>query len=37
VGRTFRVGEQRTQSRDHPVRLGFPESRYLKCLVLSLG
>jgi 23S rRNA (cytosine1962-C5)-methyltransferase len=36
VGRQFRLVETRTQSRDHPVRLGFPESRYLKCVVLSL-
>lgn len=34
--RTFRILEIRTQSRDHPIRLGFPESRYLKCLVLEL-
>jgi 23S rRNA (cytosine1962-C5)-methyltransferase len=26
--------EVRGQSRDHPVRLGMPESSYLKCLVL---
>jgi 23S rRNA (cytosine1962-C5)-methyltransferase len=36
VGRVFRVVETRTQSPDHPVRLGFPESRYLKCVILSL-
>ena len=35
VGRSFRLVETRTQSGDHPVRLGFPESRYLKCAVLS--
>ena len=33
--RTFRVLERRRQSGDHPVRLGFPESLYLKCLVLE--
>lgn len=37
VGRSFRVVERREQSKDHPVRLGFPESHYLKCLVLALG
>lgn len=28
------VVEQRTQARDHPVLLGVPETRYLKCLIL---
>ncbi len=28
------VVEQRTQGRDHPVLLGVPETRYLKCLIL---
>lgn len=28
------VVERRGQSRDHPVRLGMPESAYLKCLIL---
>ena len=27
--------ERRGQGPDHPVRLGFPESRYLKCLLLA--
>lgn len=31
AGRTFRVLERRTQAPDHPIRLGFPESHYLKC------
>ncbi|MBN2496083.1 MAG: class I SAM-dependent rRNA methyltransferase [Deltaproteobacteria bacterium] len=35
-GRTLQVLERRSQSRDHPVRLGFPESRYLKCFVLRV-
>jgi 23S rRNA (cytosine1962-C5)-methyltransferase len=35
VGREFRVLERRAQSRDHPVRLGFPESHYLKCVILG--
>jgi 23S rRNA (cytosine1962-C5)-methyltransferase len=26
--------ERRGQSRDHPVRIGMPESRYLKCMIL---
>ena len=30
AGRTARVIDKRTQSRDHPIRLGFPESHYLK-------
>jgi 23S rRNA (cytosine1962-C5)-methyltransferase len=34
--RTVRLIEKRAQSRDHPIRLGFPESHYLKCLVLSV-
>lgn len=33
--RAMRLVERRSQSRDHPVRLGFPESRYLKCLILT--
>jgi len=28
------VVEQRTQGRDHPVLLGVPETKYLKCLIL---
>ena len=32
--RSFRVLERRTQASCHPIRLGFPESQYLKCLVL---
>jgi len=34
AGRAFRVAERRGASADHPERLGFPESRYLKCAVL---
>jgi 23S rRNA (cytosine1962-C5)-methyltransferase len=34
AGRTFRVAERRGASIDHPERVGFPESRYLKCAVL---
>lgn len=36
AGRTVQVLERRSQSRDHPERLGFPESRYLKCYILGL-
>jgi 23S rRNA (cytosine1962-C5)-methyltransferase len=32
---TFRLIEKRTQSADHPILLTFPESFYLKCLVLE--
>jgi len=28
------IVEKRTQARDHPVLLGVPETRYLKCLIL---
>jgi len=34
--RSARVLARHTQSRDHPIRLGFPESQYLKCLVLNV-
>jgi 23S rRNA (cytosine1962-C5)-methyltransferase len=37
VRRDFVVLERRTQATDHPVRLCFPESRYLKCVVLRLA
>jgi 23S rRNA (cytosine1962-C5)-methyltransferase len=33
--RNLRLIEQRTQSRDHPVVLGIPETKYLKCVVLQ--
>jgi 23S rRNA (cytosine1962-C5)-methyltransferase len=35
-GRTLQVLERRSQARDHPERLGFPESHYLKCFVLRV-
>lgn len=35
AGRSFHIREIRTQAPDHPVRLGFPESQYLKCVVLE--
>ena len=34
--RSVRLIESRTQSKDHPVLLGVPETGYLKCLILSL-
>ncbi len=35
AGRTVRVLERRTQSRDHPILLTVPETHYLKCLILE--
>ena len=34
AGTELTVVERRGQAADHPVRLGFPESRYLKCVIL---
>lgn len=34
AGSTVSLVEQRTQGRDHPVLLGVPETRYLKCLIV---
>jgi len=34
AGRDAVVVERRGQAADHPVRLAFPEGRYLKCFVL---
>ncbi len=34
AGREVVLCERRGQSADHPVRLGFPEGRYLKCFVM---
>ncbi len=36
-GRGVQIVERRGQARDHPERLGFPESRYLKCFVLRVS
>ncbi|MBD3347873.1 MAG: methyltransferase domain-containing protein [Candidatus Eisenbacteria bacterium] len=36
AGRRARVVEIRGQSRDHPVVLGLPETRYLTCVVLEI-
>jgi 23S rRNA (cytosine1962-C5)-methyltransferase len=35
--RSVRILEKRTQSQDHPILLGVPETYYLKCLVLSVS
>jgi 23S rRNA (cytosine1962-C5)-methyltransferase len=35
--RSVRVLEKRTQSQDHPILLGVPETYYLKCFVLSVS
>jgi 23S rRNA (cytosine1962-C5)-methyltransferase len=34
--RPVRILEKRTQSMDHPILLGVPETYYLKCLILSV-
>lgn len=36
VRRRFRLVEKRTQGRDHPLLIGFPESYYLKCFLLQM-
>jgi 23S rRNA (cytosine1962-C5)-methyltransferase len=36
AGRIVRILEIRTQSRDHPIVLGIPETYYLKCLICSV-
>jgi 23S rRNA (cytosine1962-C5)-methyltransferase len=36
AGRTLQLIERRSAARDHPERLGFPESHYLKCLILRV-
>ncbi len=36
AGRPVQVLERRGAGRDHPVLLGVPETRYLKCLVLRV-
>jgi 23S rRNA (cytosine1962-C5)-methyltransferase len=35
--RRVQIVERRTQSRDHPVLLGVPETLYLKCVVLRVA
>jgi 23S rRNA (cytosine1962-C5)-methyltransferase len=34
--RSVRILEKRTQSKDHPILLGVPETFYLKCIICSL-
>lgn len=36
AGRWVRLVERRSQARDHPVALGVPETRYLKCLIAEV-
>ena len=36
AGRRVQLLERRGAGRDHPVLLGVPETRYLKCLVLRV-
>jgi len=36
AGRRAQVLERRGAARDHPVLLGVPETRYLKCFVVRL-
>ncbi len=36
TGRTLQIIQRRGQSRDHPERLGVPESSYLKCYFLRV-
>jgi 23S rRNA (cytosine1962-C5)-methyltransferase len=36
AGKTLRVIERRTQSKDHPILLTVPETHYLKCLILEV-
>ena len=35
--RSLRLVEQRTQSKDHPIVPGIPETAYLKCLVIIVS
>ncbi len=37
ASRRVRLLEARTQSRDHPIHPGMPETRYLKCLILEVS
>jgi 23S rRNA (cytosine1962-C5)-methyltransferase len=34
--RSVKVLEKRTQSKDHPILLGVPETFYLKCVILNV-
>ncbi|HEY6251149.1 MAG TPA: class I SAM-dependent rRNA methyltransferase [Candidatus Angelobacter sp.] len=35
--RSVRILEKRTQSSDHPILMGIPETYYLKCLICSVS
>lgn len=35
--RSVQILEKRTQSKDHPILLGIPETYYLKCMVCSVA
>jgi 23S rRNA (cytosine1962-C5)-methyltransferase len=35
--RSVRILEKRTQSKDHPILLGVPETYYLKCVICSVS
>lgn len=35
-GRRLRYLEERTQAPDHPIVSGYPESRYLKCVIVEV-
>ncbi|HZS27528.1 MAG TPA: class I SAM-dependent rRNA methyltransferase [Candidatus Angelobacter sp.] len=37
AGRALRLLEIRTQSKDHPIVLGIPETHYLKCLICTVA
>jgi 23S rRNA (cytosine1962-C5)-methyltransferase len=36
AGRTLQILERRGAAADHPERLGFPESKYLKCFIMRV-
>jgi len=35
--RSLRILEKRTQSKDHPILIGVPETYYLKCVICLVG
>ncbi|MGI8587689.1 MAG: class I SAM-dependent rRNA methyltransferase [Chloroflexia bacterium] len=37
AGRRLRLIEERAQNVDHPILSGYPESRYLKCLIYDVS
>jgi 23S rRNA (cytosine1962-C5)-methyltransferase len=36
AGRPLRIIEQRLQARDHPILIGVPETKYLKCIIAQV-